>query len=201
MVSRSNGAILARVPRIAARFDEIELSFETSAGLFSPGAVDRGTRALLAQVDLSPDDRVLDLGCGYGVIGILVARRIGAERVVMLDSDPEAIRLARHNAVLNAVEGVTIERSEALRDTRETDFTWILCNPPYHTDFAVPREMIEKGFNRLRVGGRMALVTRRRTWYEKKLGGIFGGAEVHEVDGYFVLTAEKRRKDYARRRR
>ena len=61
------------MPRIAARFDGIELRFETSPGLFSPRAVDRGTRALLAQVELSRDDRVLDLGCGYGVIGILAA--------------------------------------------------------------------------------------------------------------------------------
>lgn len=180
------------MPRIEASFDGLELSFETSPSVFSPRAIDRGTRALLSRVAFSADDRVLDLGCGCGVVGILAARRIGPGRVVLLD--PEAVRLARHNAV----EAVTIEQSECLRDTRETDFTWILCNPPYHVDFAVPREMIEKGFNRLRVGGRMALVTRRRAWYEKKLGAIFGGTRVEEVDGYFVFVAAKRRRDYAR---
>ena len=76
-------------------------------------------------------------------------------------------------------------------------FTKILCNPPYHADFAVPKEFIHKGFNRLEIGGEMILVVKRRTWYQNKLRSIFGGASVREIDGYYVLSAQKRRTSYA----
>ncbi len=177
----------------------ISLELETSGSIFSPRGLDRGTLAMLSAVDFAPDDRVLDLGCGYGVVGLLAARLIGADRVVLIDCSAEAIRLARRNARTNGVDGVTIEQSDGLEGTRQTGFTKILCNPPYHEDFAVPKRFIEKGFNRLAVGGRLYMVTRRRRWYENKLRSIFGGVSVSVTDGYHVLWAEKRRGRYANR--
>ena len=183
---------------LKASFKGIDLELETSPGLFSAGGVDAGTRAMLDQVTLRPDDRILDLGCGYGVVGILAARLIGSDRVVMIDVDPEALELAERNALRNGVPGVKLVESDGFRGLDETGFTKILLNPPYHTDFAVPKEFIHKGFNRLQLGGEMFLVTKRRTWYENKLRAIFGGAVVREVDGYFVMIAEKRRPRYAK---
>ena len=170
----------------------IELELETAPGVFSPRAIDPGTRAMLTSVELRLTDRVLDLGCGYGVVGILAARLIGPDRVVMLDNSEPAVDLARRNAVRNGVASIRIQRSTAFRDTDETGFTLILSNPPYHVDFSVPKEFIEKGFNRLVIGGRMVLVTKRRRWYEMKLRGIFGGVTIRSVDDYHVFTAEKR---------
>jgi 16S rRNA (guanine1207-N2)-methyltransferase len=152
---------------------------------------------MLSVVEFTGDDRVLDLGCGYGVAGILAARLIGADRVVMIDSSAEAIRLSRRNAARNGVEGIRIEQSDGFADSRESDFTLILSNPPYHDDFSVAKRFIEKGFNRLVIGGRMVMVTRRRTWYRNKLASIFGGVSISEVDGYRVFMAEKRRFSYA----
>lgn len=181
-----------------ASLEGIDLELESSPGLFSPGGVDAGTRAMLDQVTFRPGDRILDLGCGYGFVGILAARLIGADRVVMSDVDPEALELAERNALRNGVPGVTIVQSDGFRDLDETGFTKILINPPYHADFAVPKEFIHKGFNRLELGGEIFLVTKRRTWYENKLRAIFGGAVVHDINGYFVMIAEKRRPSYAR---
>jgi len=177
------------------------LSFETTPGLFSPGKADPGTLALLSHAALAPDDRVLDLGCGYGLVGVWCARRIGAERVVMTDRDPVAVRMARINAERNGVPGIGIHVGEALRTLPDTGFTLILSNPPYHEDFSVAKEFIEKGFNRLTVGGRMLLVTKRREWYRNKLVSIFGGVRIHETDGYFVFEAEKRSRDRAKPRK
>ncbi len=185
---------------ISATLHGIELVLETSPSVFSPRAIDRGTRAMLQVVEFTPDDRVLDLGCGYGVVGVLAARLIGPERVVMTDSSAEAVRLARANAGRNGVEGVTVEQGDGFRSLDETGFTLILTNPPYHEDFSVPKQFIEKGFNRLAIGGRMFMVTRRRTWYENRLRAIFGGATVRKIDGYTVLSAERRQRDYARSR-
>ena len=103
---------------------------------------------MLSVVEFDANDRVLDLGCGYGVVGILAARLLGPKQVVMIDSNDEAVSLARRNAARNGVSEVVIQQSHGFEDTRETHFTKILCNPPYHEDFSVPKHFIEKGFSR-----------------------------------------------------
>ena len=79
----------------------------------------------------------------------------------------------------------------------DTGFDWILSNPPYHTDFNVAKLFIEKGFNRLKIGGHMVLVTKRKEWYKNKMVSIFGGVRICEQDGYFVFTSEKKSDKYA----
>ena len=188
-------------PGFKAVVRDDELAFETSAGLFSPAKADPGTLAMLSHVELKPEDKVLDLGCGYGLVGIWCARRIGAERVVMSDRDSDAVAAAQANANRNGVGGIRSFVSDAFRGLSEKDFTLILSNPPYHEDFSVAKEFIEKGFNRLAIGGRMMLVTKRRDWYRNKLVTVFGGVRILETDGYFVFVAEKRSADYAGARR
>ncbi len=182
---------------IATTISGIDLSLETSGSVFSPRAVDAGTLAMLSLVEFVRDDRVLDLGCGYGVVGILAARLLRPEQIVLIDNSAEAVRLARRNAERNGVSAVTVQESNGFEDTRETAFTKILCNPPYHEDFSVAKHFIEKGFNRLVIGGEIYMVVRRRRWYENKLRSIFGGVAVRDVNGYTVLSSEKRQKSYA----
>jgi 16S rRNA (guanine1207-N2)-methyltransferase len=175
----------------------IELTFMTSDNSFSPLGVDRGTLAMLSATDLSGTDKILDLGCGYGAVGIYAAKLIGGQNVVMSDIDEESVRLARHNAELNRVSGISIIQSDGFVNITEKDFTLILSNPPYHTDFSVPKRFIEKGFNRLALGGKLLMVTKRKDWYRNKITAIFGGVKVNEADGYYVFCAEKRRMNYA----
>lgn len=179
----------------------VKLKFKTSPGLFSPTTVDRGTLAMLSQVDFKEDDKVLDLGCGYGVVGILAARLLKPRQVIMTDIDSLAVELSRENARLNNVPDILIVQSDAFRQLSETNFTLILANPPYHVDFSVPREFIEKGFNRLVLGGRIYIVTRRELWYKNKLTAIFDGARVTKIEDYFVFCAEKRSHTYANKKK
>ncbi|HAI52125.1 MAG TPA: methyltransferase [Firmicutes bacterium] len=176
----------------------VELRFQTQPGVFSPGAIDKGTLAMLSTVEFQPGDRVLDLGCGYGVVGILAAKLIGAQNVVMVDIDPLAVQLARETAVLNGVSEILVCQSDGFSGLAETGFTKILCNPPYHTDFSVAKHFLEKGFNRLTLGGKLYMVVKRKEWYKNKLISLFGGVRVEYIDGYYVLCAEKRSPDYAR---
>lgn len=169
-----------------------ELELQTNEEVFSPGSVDRGTKAMLSFVTFTKEDKVLDLGCGCGVVGILAAKQIGAERVVMCDISENAVQLSRQNAKANGVEEVIIRQSDGLKEIQEKDFTLILSNPPYHTDFAVAKGFIEDGFKRLVVGGKMVMVTKRLDWYRNKLNSVFGGVTVKEQDGYYVFLAEKR---------
>lgn len=175
----------------------VKLRFKTSKDVFSPKSIDMGTRAMLSLVNFTPEDKVLDLGCGYGVVGILAAKLIGEENVVMSDADEEAVNLSRENCILNDVPNVCIHKSDGFKDINEKDFTLILSNPPYHADFSVPKEFIEKGFNRLALGGKMFMVTKRKDWYKNKLISVFGGVKIEEIDGYYVFMSVKKNNEYA----
>jgi 16S rRNA (guanine1207-N2)-methyltransferase len=183
---------------ISASLNGVELKLETDPSLFSPSYADQGTIALLSSITFDADDKVLDLGCGYGLVGIYAAKLIGGSRVWMSDNDRVALKLAGRNVEANGTPDVHLMESDGFHQLTETGFTKIIFNPPYHADFSVPKHFIEKGFNRLAVGGEMLLVTKRKTWYANKLTSIFGGCKVRMIDSYFVLEATKRSHTYAR---
>lgn len=180
--------------------DGVEMEFVNDSDVFSPSSADRGTLAMLSQVEFTENDKVLDLGCGCGIVGIFAAKKIGADRIFMCDVSENAVELSKRNAALNNVPDMTIIKSDGVSALNEKDFTLILSNPPYHTDFSVAKAFIEKGFNRLCVGGRMVMVTKRKDWYKNKLTAIFGGVKITEIDGYFVFSAEKRACTYANKK-
>jgi 16S rRNA (guanine1207-N2)-methyltransferase len=186
---------------ITATIKGVELVFRTHPRLFSPRAIDRGTLAMIDSLEFGPDEKVLDLGCGYGVVGILVAKLLGPDAVLMVDSDPLAVEFARANAELNGVGSVRVVVSDAYENLDQSGFTAIPVNPPYHTDFSVAKRFIEGGFRRLTIGGRMVMVVKRRKWYANKLRAVFGGVHVRDVTGYYVMTAQRRTERRPERRR
>lgn len=169
------------------------LKFETSNQLFSPKAIDKGTLAMLEAVDFNKEDKVLDLGCGYGFVGIVAAKTIGEAQVVLADISPEAVKFAKHNATLNDLS-IKVQLSDGLNQISEDDFTKILANVPYHTDFCVAKNYIEKGYKKLKLNGQMILVTKRKKWYKNKLIAVFGGVRIREINGYYVFISEKKTK-------
>lgn len=177
---------------ITAEIKGITLEFETSDKVFSPSSIDPGTLTMLSCIDFKSTDKVLDLGCGYGVIGILAGRLIGAENVTMCDISEDAVLISKINAAKNNVEDIKIIQSNGLENINDNDYTLILSNPPYHVDFSVPKHFIEDGFKKLSPGGRMVMVVKRKDWYKNKLTSVFGGVKVIESNGYYVFIAEKR---------
>ncbi|MBR4428640.1 MAG: methyltransferase [Clostridia bacterium] len=174
------------------------IDIQSSDGLFSPRHPDRGTLAMLSLARIAPGTRCLDLGCGCGLVGIYLALTLGQENVALCDVDPLAVKAARENLAANGLD-CPVYLSDALDGVPDRAFGAILCNPPYQSDFAVAKKLIEKSFNRLEIGGTLMLVTKRRDWYFNKLKAIFGGAKVTEADGYFVFSARKLRSVYANR--
>lgn len=173
------------------------LEIETTEGLFSPRGADAGTLSMASAVELESGQKLLDLGCGAGLVGIAAAKVLGEENVWMTDVDPAAVRCAAENAKRNGVENVHLCCGDALDAVDASGFDWILSNPPYHADFSVAKKFIEKGFNRLKLGGKLVMVVKRELWYRNKLTAIFGGVRMQEIGGYFVFTAEKRSERYA----
>ncbi len=169
---------------------DISLQLETAPNLFSPAHADRGTLAMLSLTSFDDTDRVLDLGCGVGIVGIYAAR-CGAD-VMMTDFDSEAVAVAAANCHANGVSCTVLESDGFSNIEPGRLFTQILSNPPYHTDFSVAKRFIEGAFRHLEVGGRLLMVTKRLDWYRNKLTSVFGGVRVQEMDGYYVFIAEKR---------
>lgn len=177
---------------ISVTIKNIPLVFKTDTTIFAPKAIDAGTLAMLSMIDFTPNDKVLDLGCGYGIVGILASKIIGSANVIMCDISEIAVQYSKTNAELNQVKDIDIKISDGYKNIADSDFTLILSNPPYHADFSVAKSFIEGGYKRLVIGGRMVMATKRLTWYKNKLSSVFGGVKGYEIDGYYVFIAEKR---------
>jgi 16S rRNA (guanine1207-N2)-methyltransferase len=174
--------------------EQIKAKFETEKSLFSPHSVDKGTLAMLSKVQVYENEKILDLGCGYGFVGIylnlLYEQQI--KQVICSDIDKKAVQATKHNIGLNNVNRISTVVSEGFKKIEENDFTLILSNPPYHTDFSVAKHFIEQAFHHLVLGGKMYMVTKRKLWYKKKLIAIFGEVRIHEIDYYYIFVSEKR---------
>ena len=183
-------------------FNGTEITVNTESSLFSPKEADRGTLAMLNHVEFSEEDKLLDLGCGCGIVSLAAAANgVKPENIVLTDVDALAVRTAEKNMRENGFPGAVFVTGDALTNVPGSDFDLILSNPPYHTDFKVAKSFIEKGFNRLKISGRMFMVTKRKDWYKNKLIAIFGGVKIYEEDGYFVFEAQKRTMTYSTKKK
>lgn len=175
---------------IEENFNGTELKFVTDKELFSPEWLDKGTKAMLSIAEIPSGSKVLDLGCGYGFVGIYILKAFKDCEAVMSDIKDNALRLSEENARLNGVSPKII-KSSGFESIEDNEFDIILSNPPYHADFSVPKHFIEEGYKRLKTGGMLYMVTKRLDWYKNKITSVFGGVKVYEKDGYYIFCAKK----------
>ncbi len=133
------------------------LELATRPGVFGHARIDGGTRALAERLDAREGERVLDLGCGYGPLGLAAATR--AREVVLVDSNARAVLLAARNAAANGLSAARALLRADLEDL-EGPFDLALANPPYFSNFRIARAFVEKAAELLRRGGRLALVAK-----------------------------------------
>lgn len=106
------------------------LRFTSDAGVFSKGDIDHGSRVLIEAMEILEDAKVLDVGCGYGPIGISAAHLASKGHVTMIDINSRAVELARENAQHNGIRNVTVMESDVLSAVEGQTFDVILTNPP-----------------------------------------------------------------------
>ena len=85
-------------------FDDINLTFETNEQVFSPNGLDLGTKSMLELADVKETDTILDLGCGYGFVGIYYSKKHPLSKITMVDLSENAIKLTKKNALSNNVK-------------------------------------------------------------------------------------------------
>ena len=172
----------------------IPLAFRTDAGVFSKGEVDDGTDLLLKSLPEEMTGDILDLGCGWGVIGICVARRWPDTRVTMADVNLRALELARGNAERNRAEVRCLESDgmEALKGSR---FDAVITNPPIRAGKQIIYHMFADAEECIRPGGSLILVIRKQQGAEsclRYLQTLFPKVEkTAKSGGFWVLTATK----------
>ncbi len=118
----------------------ISLDLLSYSSLFSGSSVDQGTRLLLEYLEVPSEGIVLDIGCGYGVIGIFVAKLNPKLKVYMIDINPLAVKTTRYNARLNNVEErVIVLQGDRYKPVENMKFNAIYSNPP----LSAGREIVE----------------------------------------------------------
>lgn len=172
------------------------LRFQTDAGVFSKGDIDFGSR-LLIQSFVMPDlaGSVLDIGCGYGPIGLSIAASFPERNVHMIDVNERALSLCTHNAKQNNIANTTIYPSDALAAVEETDFAAILTNPPIRAGKETVFSFYKNASLKLQSGGELWVVIQKKQGAPSTinyLSELFGDVEtVVKQKGYFILKAKK----------
>ncbi|MDO5436419.1 MAG: methyltransferase [Clostridia bacterium] len=168
------------------------MKFTTDAGVFSKGELDAGTRILLDALPETMTGDILDIGCGWGPIGICVKKHWPATRVMMGDVNRRALHLTEENAVKNGVE-VTCRESDGLAEFMEARFDAVITNPPIRAGKQTIYKMFADSAQCLKENGALYLVIRKQQGADscmKYLKTIF--AEVGILDrsgGFRVLKA------------
>ena len=183
--------VLSSGRAIEFRDGDRQFRFRTAPGVFSRSSVDRGTRLLLEAADLRGARRILDLGCGYGVMGIVAAARAPHARVILGDINPRAVALARENIALNQVANAEARCGDGCAVVAGERVDLVLFNPPIRAGRSVVLRLLREAHAHLAPGGRLYLVARTQQGARtlgRLMGEIFAGAtEVARGGGFRVF--------------
>lgn len=191
----TNEDLKSNVQKFHTKVLSEDFSFYTDNGVFSKEKLDFGTRVLL-EVVLSSDEingKVLDVGCGYGPIGIVVSKLTGAS-VTMCDVNRRALHLAERNAKENKVQ-VNILESDCYLNVHDDDYDFIITNPPIRAGKTKVYEILMDATKHLKPGGKLFLVVHK----DQGAKSIFSDLEKQYNDvivldknkGFFIISCKK----------
>jgi len=155
-------AALSQPEQFTVSVQEVELTLTSDRGVFSHGRLDDGTLRLLKKMELPEAGDFLDLGCGYGVIGLVAAKLRPEARVTLVDINERATKLATDNARANGIGNVEVLTGDAPQVLGDRQFDVILCNPPIRVGKQKLYELIGDAAKRLRPGSVLWIVIHTR---------------------------------------
>ncbi|CAM4214954.1 class I SAM-dependent methyltransferase [Lederbergia lenta] len=193
----------AKSPKVASepKYWDAELKgnafrFKTDQGVFSKKEVDFGSRFLIEKFEIANvEGPVLDVGCGYGPIGLSLAKVYSDRSFHLVDVNERAIALAKENAMLNQVENIDVYESDRFNGIGLKNFAAILTNPPIRAGKQVVHDILERSYHHLVPGGELWVVIQKKQGApsaQVKLEEVFDNVEVvAKRKGYYIIKASK----------
>lgn len=170
-------------------------TFLSTWGIFSPREIDDGTDLLLKYIKINPSDDCFDLGCGYGPIGLTMAKLAPHGQTLMVDKDFMAVEYAKRNAALNKLPNATAMLSNGFQHIDPTlRFDVIASNIPAKVGKEMMSILLHDMQQHLKPGGRVYLVTINglREYMKRNLKAVFGNYDkLKQGQAYTVSYAEK----------
>ena len=188
--------LVSNIKEITFEINGITMKLLTDNGVFSKNNVDEGSYAFLkVLLPLDLGNRILDLGCGYGTIGLTLAKAHEEARITLADVNPRAVALCERNAgLLNLSPRVTILQSD-IYEKIEGPYDSIVVNPPIRAGKKVTYRMYEEAKQYLIDGGSLYIVIRKAQGAEsasKYIETIFGNITLLKREkGYYIYRATK----------
>ncbi|MBC1743970.1 class I SAM-dependent methyltransferase [Listeria welshimeri] len=172
------------------------MNFTSDNGVFSKNTIDFGSKLLIETFELEEKSgKILDVGCGYGPMGLTVAKEFPESQIEMVDVNLRALELAKENAELNKIMNTHIYESSVYDNVTATDYQSIISNPPIRAGKKVVHAILEGAFAHLRKNGELWIVIQKKQGgpsAEKKMEEVFGNVETVTKDkGYFIFRSIK----------
>lgn len=174
-----------------------DFTYTTDAGVFSKNAIDQGSEVLMVTgaEQTYPEGNILDLGCGYGPVGVYLGQAFPDRTIEMVDINERALELSKVNTEQNGVKNVEIYQSNIYENVENKQFAAILSNPPIRAGKKVVHEILEKAYDHLVEGGQLLIVIQKKQGApsaKKKMEDVFGNVERINLDkGYWILASTK----------
>ncbi len=172
----------------------IPMQFATTWGLFSPKAIDEGSQLMLDHIQVENDDNCLDIGCGYGPLGLTIAKLAPQGKTTLVDKDFVAIDYTNKNIKLNRLDNCEAFLSNGLNQTGKRRFNLIVSNIPAKVGNELLSLFLYDALQHLEPGGRFYVVTISgiRKYIERSFKELFGNyKKVKQGKTYTVAMAVK----------
>lgn len=169
---------------------DMPMRFQTTWGLFSPREIDDGSRMLLRYLKVHEDDDCLDLGCGYGPLGITIAKLAPKGKTVMVDKDYVAIEYAGKNIKLNGADNCEAMLSNGFSSVGEQKFSLVVSNIPAKVGKELLYIFLYDALAHMQPGARIYVVTINglRQFIKKAFRDVFGNYDKLKQGAHYTVA-------------
>ena len=178
-------------------YKSIKLSLSTDVGVFSKNEIDEGSIGLLNVVTSEQlEGNILDVGCGYGTLGLTIAKMFPSVKMVMFDVNERAVELTKSNIKTNNIDNASVFVGSTYQALTKNEYQTIVINPPIRAGKKIYYPLLSEAFNYLTDGGTLYFVIRKNHGAlsaKKHVEQTFAQCElVKKHHGFYVYKAVKR---------